>query len=129
VVKSNPLKKLQLQVWSVKYILDDIILYDKHLQPDRSCKQLLLKSPRLKDAAVPSVFPNLTSYLSKPAIKESTDPEFRRETISKMQNDEVENFMKADIINNFNELITFSIELNLISWEHKIVEFGIYFLH
>jgi hypothetical protein len=41
-------------------------------------------------------FPNLASYLSKPAIKERTDPEFRRETISKRQNDEVENFMKAD---------------------------------
>jgi hypothetical protein len=107
---------------------DDIILYDKHLQPDGTCKQLLLKSPRLKDAAVPSVFPNLASYLSKPAIKERTDPEFRCETISKRQNDEVENFMKADIINNFNDLITtFAIELNLIGWEHKIVEFGIYF--
>jgi hypothetical protein len=36
--------------------------------------------------------------------------------------------MKADIINNFNDLITtFSIELNLIGWEHKIVEFGIDF--
>jgi hypothetical protein len=37
--------------------------------------------------------------------------------------------MKADIrvINNFNDLITtFSIELNLIGWEHKIVEFGKY---
>jgi hypothetical protein len=79
---------------------------------------LFLKSPRLKDAAVPSVFPNLASYLSKPAIKERTDAEFRRETISKRQNDEVENFMKADIINNFNDLITtFAIEL----------EFGIYF--
>jgi hypothetical protein len=105
---------------------DDMILYDKHLQPDGNCKQLLLKSPRLKDAAVTSVFPNLASYLSKPAIKERTDPEFRRETISKRQNDEVENFMKADIINNFNDLITFSIELNLIVWEHKIVEFGKY---
>jgi hypothetical protein len=108
---------------------DDMILYDKHLQPDGNCKQLLLKSPRLKDAAVPSVFPNLASYLSKPAIKERTDPEFRRKTISKRQNDEVENFMKADIqvINNFNDLITtFSIKLNLISWEHKIVEFGKY---
>jgi hypothetical protein len=40
----------------------------------------------------------LASYLSKPAIKERTDPEFRRETISKRQNDEVENFMKADNI-------------------------------
>jgi hypothetical protein len=105
-----------------------MILYDKHLQPDGSREQLILKSPRLKDAAVPSVFPNLASYLSKPAIKERTDPEFRRETISKRQNDEVENFMKADIIYNFNDLITtFSIELNLIGWEHKIVEFGIYF--
>jgi hypothetical protein len=104
-----------------------MILYDKHLQPDGNCKQLLLKSPRLKNAAVPSVFPNLASYLSKPAIKERTDPEFRGETISKRQNDEVENFMKADIINNFNDLITtFSIELNLIGWKHKIVEFGKY---
>jgi hypothetical protein len=58
-----------------------MILYDKHLQPDGSCKQLLLKSPRLKDAAVPSVFPT--------SIKERTDPENRRETISKRQNDEV----------------------------------------
>jgi hypothetical protein len=33
-----------------------------------------------------------------------------------------------NIINNFNDLITtFAIELNLIGWEHKIVEFGIYF--
>jgi hypothetical protein len=29
-----------------------MILYDKHLQPDGSCKQLLLKSSRLKDASV-----------------------------------------------------------------------------
>jgi hypothetical protein len=69
----------------------------------------------------------LASYLSKPAIKERTDPEFRREIISKRQNDEVENFMKADTINNFNDLITtFSIELNLNGWKHKIVEFGKY---
>jgi hypothetical protein len=83
-------------VCQIHFSSDDIILYDKHLQPDGSCKQLFLKSLRLKDAAVPSVFPNLASYLSKPAIKERTDPEFRRETISKRQNDEVENFMKAD---------------------------------
>jgi hypothetical protein len=114
-------------VCQLNFSSDDMILYDKHLQPDGNGKQLLLKSPRLKNAAVPSVFPNLASYLSKPAIKERTDPEFRGETISKRQNDEVENFMKADIINNFNDLITtFSIELNLIGWKHKIVEFGKY---
>jgi hypothetical protein len=91
-------------VCQLHFSSDDMILYDKHLQPDGSCKQLLLKSSRLKDA---SVFPT--------SIKERTDPENRRETISKRQNDEVENFMKADIqvINNFNDLITtFSIELN-----------------
>jgi hypothetical protein len=38
--------------------------------------------------------------------------------------------MKADIINNFNDLITiFAIKLNLIGWQHKIVEFGIYFFY
>jgi hypothetical protein len=89
-------------VCQLQFSSDDMILYDKHLQPDGSCKQLLLKSSRLKDA---SVFPT--------SIKERTDPENRRETISKRQNDEVYNFMKADIVNNFNDLITtFSIELN-----------------
>jgi hypothetical protein len=72
------------------------------LQPNGSCKQLLVKSPRLKDGALPNVFPNLASYLSKPAIKERTGAEFSRETISKRQNDEVENFMKADIYLNKN---------------------------
>jgi hypothetical protein len=128
IPRKNFIPSASSVVCQLHFSSDDIILYDKHLQPDGSCKQLLLKNPRLKDGAVPSVFPNLASYLSKPAIKERTDPEFRRETISKRQNDEVENFMKADIINNFNDLIaTFSIELNLIGWEHKIVEFGIYF--
>jgi hypothetical protein len=61
MVKSNPSKKLQLQVWSVKYILVLMISFYMINIFDGSCKQLLLKSPRLKDAAVPSVFPNLAS--------------------------------------------------------------------
>jgi hypothetical protein len=43
------------------------------------------KSPQLKDAAVPSLFPNLASYLPKPAIKERTDLEFRCDNICRVR--------------------------------------------
>lgn len=45
---------------------DDIILYDKQLLSDESFKQQPLRRPRLKDTAIPSIFPNLPGYLTKP---------------------------------------------------------------
>jgi hypothetical protein len=70
-------------VYQLHFSSDDIISF--YMINICNLMEAVIKSPRLKDAAVPSVFPNLASYLSKAAIKERTDPEFRCETICKRQ--------------------------------------------
>jgi hypothetical protein len=106
----------------------DIVRYDKHLQPDGSTKELLLNRPRLKDNAIPSIFPNLPSYLTKSKPKERNDPQSRRNAVCQRQIDNVTNFLNSDIIIDFNDLKNkISTEVNMSGWEFKISDNGIYF--
>jgi hypothetical protein len=106
----------------------DIVRYDKQLQPDGSTKELLLNKPRLKDNAIPSIFPNLPSYLTKLKPKERNDPQSRRNAVCQRQIDNVTNFLNSDVIIDFNDLKNkISTEVNMSGWEFKITDNGIYF--
>ncbi|XP_044262768.1 uncharacterized protein LOC123010130 [Tribolium madens] len=110
-------------VCQLHFNFNDVIMYDKHLQPDGSTKELLLARPRLKEDAVSSIFPNLPSYLSKPVVKERTDPQSRREAVFKRQDEAVASFLKTDVVNSFNDLAKdFMDKLDLSGWEFKITD-------
>lgn len=69
----------------------------------------------LKSNAVPSIFPNLPFYLSKPEIPERRDPNVRRSEQLKRHESAVETFVKSDTITNFECLIqNFKSKLNNI---------------
>ncbi|KAK4884968.1 hypothetical protein RN001_001239 [Aquatica leii] len=106
----------------------DIIRFHKFLQPDGSCTQVALRYPKLKDVAVPCIFPNLPAYLSPPAKSTRVDPETRRHNILKVHSERVSKFLKADDISDFNDLITnYSKQVNVFNWEVKVTATHIHF--
>lgn len=106
----------------------DIIRFDNYLKEDGSLQQILLRRPRLKETAVPSIFPNLPYYLSVKNIQKRSDPEKRRVNLVKAHTNLVDNFLKNDLINSFEHLKNdYTHKVNLFSWESKISEKGIYF--
>lgn len=62
------------------------------------------KKARLVYDAVPSVFPNLPQYLTKTETKIRKDPEIRREVINTAVENDNEQFLRSDIIENFDDL-------------------------
>lgn len=94
----------------------DIIRYDKWLQPDGSFKTVQLKHPKLKASAVPAVFPNVPKYLSKPPQQERRSPDTRRKRIIEVHNEKVEEFLRSDLIVDFNDLVSnYSKKVNLFN--------------
>lgn len=59
------------------------------------------KRPILHFEAVPTLFPNLPKYLSKPLAMIRQNPEIRRETAIKKQEQEIKQWLQNDIILNF----------------------------
>lgn len=75
-IKAIPRKNFEPSNFSVVcklHFKSSDFIYDKHLQPDGTCKDLILNRPRLRNEAIPSIFPNLPFYLSKEKVKERTD--------------------------------------------------------
>lgn len=107
---------------------DDIIKFDKHLQADGTIKLLLLRSPKLKEGAIPKIFPNLPSYLTKPKQMKRTDPQCRREALFTRNNNEIEDFLSSDLIKDYMDLFeNYSAKINISGWEIKKCDNAIYF--
>lgn len=56
----------------------DVIKLDKYLLPDGTFEMIACK-PKLKENAIPAIFPNLPKYLSKEKPIVRKDPECRRQ--------------------------------------------------
>ncbi|CAG9813852.1 unnamed protein product [Phaedon cochleariae] len=63
--------------------------------------------PVLVSGAVPTLFPNLHSYLSKRTPSLRTDPNVRREQYFKQQEEEVQQWICSDIVKDFDTLVKF----------------------
>lgn len=74
----------------------------RNLQNENGIKRAFpRKRPILHSEAVPTLFPNLPKYLSKPLAMIRQDPEIRRETAVKKQEQKIEQWLQNDIILNF----------------------------
>lgn len=111
----------------MRYTFDLITLFafDRHLQSDGSCNLLLLRHPRLTPVAVPTIFPNLPSYLTKIEPARRTDPQQRRDNNFKSQQQQINAFLKSDHIQAFINLLKRSLQ-ELTGWEMKSFENKIY---
>lgn len=106
----------------------DIISHDKFLLPDGTIQPLALRNPKLKEDAVPSVFPNLPKYLSKKEKHCRRDPEERRNNIRERQSVVIDNVLRKDIIGNFQDLKTnYRDKVNLFKWDVKEFDNCMYF--
>lgn len=77
----------------------------------------------LTSDAVPTIFPNLPKYLSKPTVTVRTNPEARREKHIASVNKKYELWEKSDVINNFEVLVQeFKNKLNniLCKWSYVV---------
>lgn len=75
------------------------------------------KNPKLACDAVPSIFPNLPHYLSTPEVSERKNPNVRRQQVIMRQQEISNNFLEADIINNFTIFLKeFESKLSLDGW-------------
>lgn len=114
-----------------KHFSDDWITdFEQFSLPDGSINKVQLRCPKLKEDAVPHLFAegNLPKYLSSVSNPPRRNPEERKKTIFKRQQDAIEAFMKKDMILNFSEVkVTYDKHISLFNWEIKICDKDIYF--
>lgn len=117
------------KVCSMHFLETDIMRYDKWLQPDETIQNLLLAHPRLDKNAVPSIFPNLPSYLTKPVPLSRKNPEERRNKITENHENLIKNFENSDMIESFEHLtISHQNHVSLSDcWNTKLVGSKFYF--
>ncbi|GBO13031.1 hypothetical protein AVEN_40191-1 [Araneus ventricosus] len=87
---------------------DDVIKEDIITLPDGCEEVRARKRFKLKPKAIPSIFPNLPSYLSDintNSLPSRKDPEMRRESELQRSNKKIAEFLNADVIPCFDELI------------------------
>lgn len=93
----------------------DVIGFNKFLQPDGTIKVLPVRTPQLKENAVPKIFPDLQSSLSEETLEKGkleSDTKVRTETIFISTNEEIEPLSNSDII----------IDSNIVNNSHKSSE-------
>jgi THAP domain len=73
----------------------------KHFRDSDFLVDLKNKCPRLVHGAIPSVFPNLPQYLTKSEIVLRKDPEVRKQQLIVATERKTEQFLQADVIENF----------------------------
>ncbi|KAF2883780.1 hypothetical protein ILUMI_22366 [Ignelater luminosus] len=106
----------------------DVIYHDKWLLSDGTVQQLSLRNPKLKPEAVPCIFPNLPSYLSSKPKCTRRDPQERHDNIIKKHSQLVEDFLKKDIISDFNDLKNnYCQQVNTFEWNVKLLDAAIHF--
>jgi hypothetical protein len=69
-------------------------------------QKLLLQHPKLTEDAIPKVFDNLPAYLSKKEPPARTSPDCRREQVLKRNAVKIEEFLKEDIISDFDSFVS-----------------------
>ncbi|XP_044766292.1 uncharacterized protein LOC123322410 [Coccinella septempunctata] len=106
----------------------EVIRYDEFTRKDGTIGKNLLKFPKLKENSVPSIFPNLPTYLSKPSVPPRKNPEERRQNHINHQNQIIAEFEAQDIIQNFNQLLNdYSNKLDIANWIVYKTENKLYF--
>lgn len=106
----------------------DVICFDKLLRPDGSTEQIPLRRPKLKETAVPCIFPNLPNYLSSKQTPARMDPEERHKKIFDAHSKLIDNLLKKDLINSFEQLKNeYACNVKLFNWEVKMLNNKLYF--
>ncbi|CAH1961807.1 unnamed protein product [Acanthoscelides obtectus] len=105
----------------------DIVRFSEFTLPNGQINKIPLKYPKLNQNAVPSKFCNLPKYLSLETKAKRTDPEKRREAIIQRQEEEIENFLKTDIISSFSDLKENFEKQCISNWEYKLHDHNLYF--
>lgn len=82
-----------------------IITEQDYKTPEGNVQKLFLTHPKLTADAVPTIFPNLPSYLSKATPPSRKNPEERRLKTLERHSKTVEAFFIEDNISNFNEFL------------------------
>jgi hypothetical protein len=92
-------------------------------------QKLLLQHPKLTEDAIPKVFDNLPAYLSKKEPPARTSPDCRREQVLKRNAVKIEEFLKEDIISDFDSFVScFLKRLKVIDkWHHNISDRCVWF--
>ncbi|XP_076686203.1 uncharacterized protein LOC143378372 [Andrena cerasifolii] len=116
-------------VCSLHFADNDIHRYEKVTSPNGTLENVLLRCPKLVENAVPSIFPNLPTYLSKPVPPQRKIPEQRRKEVIQKHERLVEKLKDLDLIENFLDLINKYKEKLEISecWDIKLTNSRIYF--
>lgn len=86
-------------------------------------QEFLLQHPRLTENAIPTVFQSLPAYLSTNEPPVRISPDCRREQAMKKNAEKIENFLKEDIINDFEDFVKCFVEKCgkvIDKWHHKI---------
>ncbi|CAK9812984.1 hypothetical protein ANTPLA_LOCUS7622 [Anthophora plagiata] len=114
---------------SLYFAETDIQTYQGILSSNGVLENVLSRCPRLIEDAVPSVFPNSPSYLTKPVLPQRKDPVEPRERIIKNHKSLVREFIDSDLISDFLNLINNYEEKLVISnhWSIKLTNSKIYF--
>lgn len=83
---------------------NDIVRYENVVSPEGNIISVRKKFPTLIETAVPTVFPNLPTYLTKPEVSERTNPEERRQKATETHSRLAQAFEESDLIKNFQSL-------------------------
>ncbi|CAH1112316.1 unnamed protein product [Psylliodes chrysocephalus] len=106
----------------------DIIVNEFYIDKNGIKHEIKLKYPKLKEGAIPRIFENHPQYFSNPKNAERRNPEQRRAEIFERQENEVAEFLDADLIKNFSELFgQVNVKVILNNWNVKILPERVYF--
>lgn len=108
-------------VCSLHFRNHEILKFETQKNLDGTQVDIPLKYPTLKPGSVPSIFPNLPKYLSSSTTANvRKNPQDRRDESLKARVKQLDDFMKADIIVNFNDLCdNYKFKVNLFNWDVK----------
>ena len=108
-IKSIPRENLTVNsntVVCIKHFDEQcIVSYDQHVDDDGT--EHLIKRHRLslREDAVPTIFPGLPSYLSSNVTPTRKDPEMRRREAAIREEHELDNWLAADNIMDYEDLL------------------------
>ncbi|CAH2011665.1 unnamed protein product [Acanthoscelides obtectus] len=83
----------------------EIVRTETYVLQDGSANTVTLSRPKLSEGAVPSVFPNVPSCLSKRQVSSRTDPAIRQDKILQRHENLVSEFQEKDKITGFSDLL------------------------
>lgn len=105
-----------------------VIKVDKMTRDDGSILEVPRKRPKLTKGAVPSIFPNLPSYMTKKSPVKRKHPDERRQELANRDESVFQEWVRDDNILNFDNFLLKFKEKNLLDFLFKISESFISFL-